>query len=118
MTTGQHQRSFVIELPLEVLHVETKEKKDQLSIRINSQLKTNAQDVANDMGLDLTTAVTMFLIKMVKTHSLPFEPESLPLDTLIALKEAEHPEKLKHYQTPKEMWGDLDVLNFSPYILF
>lgn len=87
----------------------TKEKDVRLSIRIDSKLKANAQDVADDMRPDLTTAVKMFLIKMVKTHSLPFEPESLPLETLQALKEAEHPEKLKHYQTPDDMWEDLDT---------
>lgn len=87
----------------------TKGKDVRLSIRIDPELKAAAQEIAQDMGLDLTTAVKMFLTKMVKTHSLPFEPESLPLETIRALQEAENYKNLKHYNTPQEMWDDLDV---------
>lgn len=83
-----------------------KEKETRLSIRIDPQLKADAQEIANDMGMDLTTAVKMFLTKMVKTHSLPFEPESLPVETLRALHEAENHQSLKSYDTPQEMWED------------
>lgn len=53
--------------------------------------------------LGFTTAVKMFLTKMVKTHSLPFEPESLPLETLKELRESEDYQNLKHYDSPSEM---------------
>jgi DNA-damage-inducible protein J len=81
----------------------------RLNIRIDPELKSAAQIVAKDMGIDLTSAVTMFITKMVKDHELPFTPTSLPVETLVALKEAEHPETLEKFSTPDEMWHSLDV---------
>lgn len=89
--------------------MDTKHKDVRLSIRIDPKLKTAGQNVANDMGLDLTTAVKMFITAMVKEHRLPFEPTSLPADTLQALQESEHHKDFKTYDTAKEMWDDLDV---------
>lgn len=87
----------------------TTKKETRLNIRIDPELKSAAQIVANDMGIDLTAAVTMFITKMVKDHALPFTPTSLPVETLQALKEAKHPELLKKYSTPDDMWRDLNV---------
>ncbi|MCD2256044.1 type II toxin-antitoxin system RelB/DinJ family antitoxin [Agrilactobacillus fermenti] len=90
--------------------MDAKKKDTRLSIRIDPELKKAGQEIANDMGLDLTTAVTMFITKMVKTHELPFTPTSLPIETLRALKESEHPEKTrKYYKNTKDMWHDLDA---------
>ena len=61
-------------------------KETRLNIRVDPELKSAAQIVANDMGIDLTAAVTMFMTKMVKDHALPFTPTSLPVETLQALK--------------------------------
>lgn len=87
----------------------TKKKEARLNIRIDPELKDAAQIVANDMGIDLTAAVTMFLTKMVKERALPFQPTSWPVETLQALKEVQHPELLKKYNTPDDMWRDLNV---------
>ncbi|ARY92656.1 MULTISPECIES: type II toxin-antitoxin system RelB/DinJ family antitoxin [Lacticaseibacillus] len=81
----------------------------RLSIRIDPALKEAAQNVANDMGMDLSTAVNMFLAKIVKDHALPFTPTSLPAETLQALKEAKSSRVLKRYRTPEVMWKDLEV---------
>lgn len=61
------------------------------------------------MGIDLTASVTMFITKMVKEHVIPFTPTSLPVETLQSLKEAKHPELLKKYNTPDDIWNDLNV---------
>lgn len=81
----------------------------RLSIRIDPALKSAGQAVANDMGLDLTTAVKMFITAMVKEHKLPFEPTSLPVETLQALRESAQHNDYKTYNTAAEMWADLDV---------
>ncbi|WP_040534905.1 type II toxin-antitoxin system RelB/DinJ family antitoxin [Schleiferilactobacillus shenzhenensis] len=89
--------------------MDTKKKDTRLSIRIDPELKKAGQEVAKNMGFDLTTAVTMFITKMVKSHELPFTPTSLPIETLRALEETDHPETRKHYKTPKDMWEDMNV---------
>ena len=49
-----------------------------LQIRIDDKLKEDAQKVANDMGMDLTTAVRIFLKQMVTDRAMPFRPDLDP----------------------------------------
>ena len=35
-------------------------------------VKENAEKILNDFGLDISTAIRMFLIKVKDTHSIPF----------------------------------------------
>jgi len=45
-----------------------------LQIRIDEDLRTQAQQVAGALGMDLTTAVRVFLKQMVAEKALPFRP--------------------------------------------
>lgn len=44
-----------------------------LQIRVDEDLKNNANMVLEDIGLDLSTAIRMFLNKTVAVSGLPFE---------------------------------------------
>jgi len=45
-----------------------------LQIRVDEDLRTQAQRVAGALGMDLTTAVRVFLKQMVAEQALPFRP--------------------------------------------
>ncbi|WP_171000732.1 type II toxin-antitoxin system RelB/DinJ family antitoxin [Lactiplantibacillus pingfangensis] len=45
-----------------------------LTIRLNKDVKAHASEVAAGMGIDLSTAVNMFLVELTKTNELPFVP--------------------------------------------
>jgi len=49
-----------------------------LQIRIDDTLRNQAQQVAYNLGMDLTTAVRVFLKQMVNSNGLPFKPEVDP----------------------------------------
>jgi len=49
-----------------------------LQIRIDDTLRNQAQQVAHNLGMDLTTAVRVFLKQMVHSNGLPFKPEVDP----------------------------------------
>ena len=49
-----------------------------VQIRVDENLRTRAQAVAQGMGLDLSTAVRMFLTQMVRENGLPFRPSADP----------------------------------------
>ena len=49
-----------------------------LQIRIDDDLRNKAQEIANSMGLDLASAVRMFLCQMVRENALPFRPSADP----------------------------------------
>lgn len=62
-----------------------------LQVRIDDSLKTQAQIVAESMGLDLTQAVRMFLHQMVRENGLPFRPMA---DTFFCQKNMRQLEKV------------------------
>lgn len=49
-----------------------------LQIRLDDKLRKDAQEVAQGLGMDLTTAVRIFLNQMVIDSALPFKPELDP----------------------------------------
>ena len=61
------------------------------SIRMNSELKAQSEDLFRALGMNLTTAIQIFLKKCVAVGGLPFEVrfENYNPDTLAALRETE-----------------------------
>lgn len=57
-----------------------------LQIRLDDDLKEKAQAVAADMGLELSSAIRVFLAQMVKENGLPFRPAN---DTFYSAKNQE-----------------------------
>lgn len=49
-----------------------------LQIRLDDELKERAQAVAAEMGLELSSAIRVFLAQMVKENALPFRPGNDP----------------------------------------
>lgn len=47
-------------------------KADTITMRVNPDLKRQAEALCNDMGFTLSTAYTMLLKAIVRTRSLPF----------------------------------------------
>ena len=47
-----------------------------LQIRIPEQLRSDADAVLADIGLDMPTAVRLYLTKIVQTRSIPFSLEA------------------------------------------
>ena len=61
------------------------------SIRMNSELKAQSEELFRALGMNLTTAIQIFLKKSVAVGGLPFEVrfENYNPDTLAALRETE-----------------------------
>ena len=49
-----------------------------VQVKINDSLRDQAQAVAANMGLDLASAVRLFLTQMVRENGLPFRPYADP----------------------------------------
>lgn len=43
-----------------------------IAIRVDDKLKAEAVELFDSLGLDMTTAIKMFLIQSVQTKSIPF----------------------------------------------
>lgn len=83
------------------------------SISIDADVKAKAQELFADFGLDLSTAINIFLRQSIRENSIPFmiQREIPNADTIAALKEVEemekHPEQYKGYRDVDEMMKDL-----------
>ena len=49
-----------------------------INIRIDESLKEQAERVLSDLGMNMTTATTVFLKQVVRTNSIPFPLISRP----------------------------------------
>ena len=45
----------------------------QVNFRIDDDVKRNAEKALNDMGLTMSAAITMFLVKVGRERRIPFE---------------------------------------------
>lgn len=85
-----------------------------LNIRVDSTLKQESDLLFKSLGLNMSTAINMFLTKCVKTSSIPFKiEEPKPSKELQkALKEVDymmkHPDKYKSYNSVEELFDELD----------
>ncbi|MBR1722173.1 MAG: type II toxin-antitoxin system RelB/DinJ family antitoxin [Treponema sp.] len=82
------------------------------NISLDSELKKSAQSLFRDLGLDLTTAVTLFLKQSIREQAIPFEiKREVPnAETIAAMNEfyemQDHPEKYKRYSSFKAAMKD------------
>ena len=47
--------------------------KTSMSIRLDSEVKEQAQQVFNSLGMDMTTAINIFLRQAIQYQGLPFD---------------------------------------------
>ena len=52
-----------------------------IQIRVDQALHDNAQSVCSRLGMDLTTAIRIFLNQLVADNGLPFQPKADPFFT-------------------------------------
>lgn len=74
--------------------------------RIDGAIKEEAATVLAAMGLTISDAVRILLVRVARDHAFPFEP-LIPNDkTIAAMKEARKG-KLTSYSSAKKMMDDL-----------
>lgn len=55
-----------------------------LNIRTDKAIKDQAEEIFNELGLNMTTAINIFLKASIRTHGIPFELKlDMPQETTI-----------------------------------
>lgn len=86
-----------------------------INVRVDSELKQEAEALFDDLGLNMSAAITMFLKSAVSHDGIPFDVKrAVPNEqTKAALAEYEdmknHPEKYKRYDSFDDLMNE--VLN-------
>ena len=84
-----------------------------MNIRMDTEVKRKAQMIIEELGMDTTTAVNLFLRQVIRTQSIPFELKAeLPNEeTMEAIEEVrmmkQNPSMGKRYQDVDTMMEDL-----------
>ena len=82
------------------------------NIKIDPELKEQAQDLFESLGMNLTTAVNIFLRQAVREQAIPFRiGEPVPnAETLQAIRDARRGVGLSRgFTSVKELMEDLDA---------
>ena len=84
-----------------------------MTIRMDSAVKQQAQELFAALGMDMTTAVNIFLRQAIQRQGLPFEvalnqPNRESLEALAEVREMkQHPERYKGYTDVEAMMKEL-----------
>lgn len=84
---------------------------DNINIRVEPKLKKEVEKTLNDLGMNITDAVTVFFKQIIMTESIPFmiKKPRLNAETIKAIRDAEKGINLsKGYTDLDEMWEDLE----------
>lgn len=80
-----------------------------MNIRMDSDIKRDAQQIFAELGMDMTTAVNIFLRQAIRQRGLPFEVklDAPNADTLEALEEVR---RMKKNPQLGKTYTDVDVM--------
>ncbi len=84
-----------------------------ITIRMDEELKKQAEELFSDLGLSMTTAIIAFARQAVREQAIPFIiSRRVPnADTIAAMREVEkmkaEPESYKGYNDVKSMLNDI-----------
>jgi DNA-damage-inducible protein J len=83
-----------------------------LNIRIDSDLKKQSEEIFNELGLTMSTALTVFLRQTVRSRGIPFDMRlNFPNEeTIAAIKDVEQNRNMSRpFHSVKELMEDLDA---------
>ena len=83
-----------------------------LNIRIDADLKKQSEEIFNELGLNMSTALTVFLRQAVRSRGIPFEMRlSIPNEeTLAAIQDVNMGRNMsRQFHSVKELMEDLDA---------
>ena len=87
------------------------EKTSTVQIRIEPQLKASVEKVLDDLGLSMSSAISLFLKQVVLHDGLPFPVKIPNAETLAALNEAKtlKADLAEKGLTKEELYQDLGI---------
>ena len=83
-----------------------------ITIRIDSELKKQGEELFDELGLSMTAAITSFIKQAVREQGMPFRlTRQRTLQTMRAFEEIEemkkNPEAYKAYSNAEDMVADI-----------
>ncbi len=80
-----------------------------LSVRVNADLKKDVESCLEDMGLNMSTAINMYLKQIAKLRAIPFQVTANPQLNKTTIAAIEEGERIAHDPSVKG-YRDIDSL--------
>jgi len=83
-----------------------------LNVRIDADLKKQSEEIFSELGLNMSTALTVFLRQTVRSRGIPFEMRlNIPNEeTLAAIQDVNLGRNMsRQFHSVKELMEDLDA---------
>jgi DNA-damage-inducible protein J len=86
-----------------------------INVRVDTQLKKDAEELFSDLGLTMSSAITLFLRSAVNNDGIPFEIKRVQLNKISEQALAEYdemkrnPSAYKRYADFKELENELST---------
>ena len=83
-----------------------------INIRVDSSLKKEAEKLFDNLGVTMSSAITMFLKRAVKEEAIPFRIEknvysNETINALLEYKNMKNKKKYKRYDSFKELLSEI-----------
>lgn len=82
-------------------------KSSVVKARIEPELKVKGEAILKSLGLNVTTAITLFFTQLVSRRSFPLELKVPNDETIASFEEAKNPDNLTSYKNVKEAFADV-----------
>jgi len=85
-------------------------KSTSITIRIDPDTKKQAETILSSMGMDMTTAITIYLCQVINDSAIPFRPHiDMPnYNTIKAIENVKNNANMsKSFETVSELMADL-----------
>ncbi|WP_348922555.1 type II toxin-antitoxin system RelB/DinJ family antitoxin [Enterococcus rotai] len=84
-------------------------KKKPIHISVDEDLKEQAEQLFNELGLNMTSAINVFLKQAVTEQAIPFEIRKANKDTLEALNDVKSNKLHGGFASVKDLMEDLNA---------
>ncbi|MGD9638277.1 MAG: type II toxin-antitoxin system RelB/DinJ family antitoxin [Alphaproteobacteria bacterium] len=78
-------------------------------VRVDEKVKERANRSLSAMGLSISDAVRMLLVRVATENALPFEVKVPNAETVKTLQETENGENLEYFENTEDMFNNLGI---------
>lgn len=79
-----------------------------INVRVEPELKGEAEQILKKLGISFSEAISMFLNQVTMKKGIPFEVKIPNAETIAAMEEMKNRENLKSYSSVEELFADLE----------
>lgn len=83
--------------------------KSRVSARVDDDVKRDAEQVFDQMGLSTSAAVSIFLNQVVREQGLPFQPHLVPNEATHEAMQRTRQGETNVYDDEEDMFEDLEM---------